>query len=213
MFQMVTCSECRITFPKNKNEYNRRIRENGVNARFFCTPKCAGIHVNREKQRPTISVVCSCGKTFLTSTGSTFCSRSCASKYSMTPERYSAMMAASLNTRITSDNLQAIADGLRVREWEKYSYIHDILTDLFIPHSFECCLPNSRWIFDLALYDFCTFIEFDEGYHHKGKQIFIDDEKTSAAQSLGWDVFRIDVTKLERPYSIKLISPFIDYYC
>ncbi|MBF0554409.1 MAG: DUF559 domain-containing protein [Nitrospirae bacterium] len=88
------------------------------------------------------------------------------------------------------NTVSAIADGLRSRESWKYEAVKKFLEEKCIRHQFE--FPCGRWIFDLALIDFRTFVEFDGKYHNSEIQTKKDEEKRIGAEEFGWKVVRVE---------------------
>lgn len=202
------CSSCGNNFLKLEKEVKRQQKNKGIDTPFYCSSKCHGD--SRRVIKLPVSKICECGNSFETTTGASYCGLRCASLFSLTKERLDKMLEASKNTRFTNDNLVAVSNGLRVREWSKYDLLHQYLLTCAISHSFEYCLENTRWIFDLAIHDLCLLIEFDERYHdHNVEQ---DIEKDKAANEQGWSIVRIDVRSATIPYSVDLIKHLLVYY-
>ena len=185
----LVCATCGKAFDKPAKEYRRRTREG--HTKFFCSRSCSVISSNRERRSKTIEKVCPvCGKTFTTVSNKserTFCSRSCASKGSMTPKR---IQAWALARKIHTENLLSVSDTLKRREGWKYVEIDRALS--LRPHEFEYPLEG-KYVFDLALFDANVLVEFDEPYHHRQPQENIDKEKDAFAESHGFKVIHRDV--------------------
>lgn len=198
----LTCGECGNSFDKERKEYNRRIRNNGPEAKFYCGSICEG----KRKYTKPVDKTCPCGKVYSTTTGSNHCSRVCASLYSMTPERLAAMNAGSANTRFQSKQVTGlVAQALAVREADKYESVDSFLLCHDETYQFEFHLPGTNYIFDLVLPKRRLFIEFDERYHKHN--VLEDEAKTKAAEQQGWKVHRIDVDGFAKPYPYELIYP------
>lgn len=209
----ISCSSCGNNFLKESKEIKRRQKECGKDVSFYCSLKCQG-DVRRVIKVP-VSKVCQCGNSFETTTDASYCSRNCASKFSATELRSSKEFIEKLinhgrNTRFTRDNLDKVSNSLRVREWSKYDLLHQYLLTCAISHSFEYCLENTRWIFDLAIHDLCLLIEFDEKYHDSTAEQ--DSLKDKAANEQGWCIVRIDVRSATIPYSVDLIRYLLVNY-
>lgn len=209
------CCHCGITFEKPTNEVTRQRKVKGENTPFFCTISCGAIHNNAPRKIPVVTGVknCVCGKTFETTTGATYCSRTCASLYSFSEHRRQVLLRGSLLTRWDSerdDHLEHIAASLRVREWNKYDQLHGYLLRQGIPHHFEYHLPEINRVFDLVLFDLNLLVEFDEPYHFYNRKE--DRSKDTQAMALGWNVHRLNVTNVVRPFSIELILPLLGLY-
>jgi very-short-patch-repair endonuclease len=187
----LNCAWCNNKFELYKREYDRQIRSGRTY--FFCSLSCVAKKRNASKKLPIIEKICPVCKTpFFASTkkkGATFCSRSCASRGSVTEYRKSkaSEMGKKNNKYVHSNDVLAI--GLRTRESWKYSLIKDFLEKSNIRYQFE--FPCGSGIFDLALLDLKLFIEFDGLYHTSKIQKEIDDKKVMEAKSFGWNVVRI----------------------
>jgi very-short-patch-repair endonuclease len=204
----ISCSSCGNNFLKESKEIKRRQKECGEDVSFYCSLKCQGDV--RRVIKVAVSKICQCGSSFETTTDASYCGLRCASLFSLTKERLDKMLAASKHTRFTRDNLDTVSNGLRVREWSKYDLLHQYLLTCAISHSFEYCLENTRWIFDLAIHDLCLLIEFDEKHHDY--TVERDSEKERAANEQGWNLVRIDVRSATIPYSVDLISYLLVNY-
>lgn len=62
-----------------------------------------------------------------------------------------------------------------------------------------------KYIFDLALFDYKIFIEFDSDYHNSTDQQIIDMDKEQTAQRIGWKVIHIS-TDSNKVIDVSLIS-------
>ena len=155
------------------------------------------------------TLICKCGKEFETTTKASYCSRSCASKYSYTQERLEHFLRISSQTKFTKENvLPFIANGLRKREWYKYSEISEYLTQRKIEHQFEYHLSGTNFIYDLALFDYKSLIEFDERYHRS--TLKNDLNKCFVANDFGWLFYQFDIIDVTKPYPISLIQQKIE---
>lgn len=204
----ITCSSCGNKFLKLEKEVKRQQKNKGIDTPFYCSLKCQG-DARRVIKLP-VSKICECGSSFKTTTDASYCGLRCASLFSLTKERLDKMLAASKDTRFTSDNLDSVSNSLRVREWGKYDLLHHYLLTCCISHTFEYTLPNTRWIYDLAIHDLNLLIEFDESYHSHTVQR--DYEKDKAANEQGWHIVRIDVRSATIPYSVDLIKYLLVSY-
>jgi len=190
----IKCFLCGNESQKERGEINRQLRKN-PNRKFFCGGSCSAKHNNeiRGDKNYEIKKICpQCKEEFPTTTGkneATFCSRSCASKGSVTNHRREKARETGLknNKHIMTD--ESRASSLRSREMWKYSKTRTVLDALGVEHQFE--YPLNGKIFDLALFDLKLFIEFDGRYHSEKKQSKLDKDKESIARSNGWDVSRI----------------------
>ena len=185
----LVCATCGKEFDKPAGEYRRRVREG--HTKFFCSISCGAISSNKERKAKIIEKICPvCGKTFTTKNNSneaTFCSRSCASKGSMTQKR---KRAASLAGKAHVENLLSVSSVLKRREGWKYAEIDRVLS--LRPHEFEYAIEG-KYIFDLALFDVNILVEFDGPHHHRQPQENIDLEKDAFAESHGFKVVHRDV--------------------
>ena len=201
----VICNTCGKSFKKPLGEYNRRIK-NGSKV-FYCCAKCSGIGVNKNKKAKIVDVVCPvCGKVFKSSTkvrAAKFCSRSCASKGSVTEKRREAgRMACELSRRGGKEHCyKSIAILLKKREALKYSLLKTYLESKNIDFEFEYLL--NTYVYDLAILKNKILIEFD-GADHK----YLDETKKNlCAQKYGFRLFRVkvkagEVIPVESIYSI-----------
>lgn len=211
--QILVCQKCGKSFEKEVKEINRKIREKGSEAKFFCTLSCGAAFAAEFSRRPTVVKTCPCGNTFETNEITSHCSRRCASLYSFNEHRRHVLLNASSGRRFNSENaLELNSDGLRVREWSKYTLINEFLNRNGIQHAFEYPIPQIGRIFDLALFEASVFVEFDER-HHNGHEASEDDNiKDEAAAIFGWQVYRINVIGFQAPYPIELILPLLRNY-
>lgn len=116
-----------------------------------------------------------------------YCSRSCANARVHSDETRNKL---SIRNKGIKPHLNCTASSLRNREKWKYSKIERFLIAKGISYKFEFLLPDSKFIYDLALLDAKLLIEFDASYH-TGRQLITDHEKERLAYNLGWKVVRI----------------------
>ncbi len=207
------CSSCGNKFLKLEKEVKRQQKNKGTDTPFYCSSKCQG-DARRIIKLP-VSKTCECGNGFETTTDASYCGRNCASKYSgleirSKPEFIEKLINSGIKSRFSHDNLDKVANSLRVREWSKYDLVHHYLLICSISHSFEYSLPNTRWIYDLAIHDLSLLIEFDESYHKS--IVDLDIAKEQDANKEGWNLVRVDVTKESIPYSPNLIKNLLVSY-
>ena len=184
MVVKVTCAHCGASIEKNGREYRRSTR---LGRRFFCDLSCCAATSNAPRKAQQIERACPCGVRFFTAAKAKspdHCSSSCASRFSMNEARRAAQSAAGS----ASQNLASQADVLRTRESWKYVELRRALGDR--PHVFEYEL--SGHVFNLALLDVRTVVEFD-GPYHRGPQLDIDARKDEAARAVGFHVVRRSV--------------------
>lgn len=200
---LIICPQCGSEAQRDNREVNRSRR---LGRPVFCTQKCSANHSNASKKSVVFTTNCPCcGTSFTTSThnkAAKFCSRSCASKGSMTEERRAAQRLGGL-ARL--GNLNTPEETLKLREASKYSALGAELTRREIPHEFEYRIGEV--IFDLALTDRKILVEFD-GPHHRGRtQLVHDGAKDDAARLLGWSVLRVTTDTGDIPADV--LRPFI----
>jgi len=121
-----------------------------------------------------------------------FCSRSCASKGSMTDKRLEKAHLSGLKNKI---NLLSCEEILRLREGWKYKLIEKILKNNSINYQFE--YPINNYVYDLAILEKKLLFEFDGTSHNWYKQIKIDEIKNNIAIENGWNIIRIKVNDKE----------------
>jgi len=131
----------------------------------------------------------------------TFCSRSCASKGSMSEERREAQRRGGLEQ---VGNLISASETLRRREAWKYERLGKFLVLMGEDHVFEH--PVGNYVFDLALPDRRTLVEFDGSYHWGPGQQGLDGTKDAVAKEAGWVVVRVETT------TNQVIEPDVLYF-
>jgi len=193
----IECAFCGKSVEKSTSEFNRSTR---LGRPLFCSRTCsAKAHNAPRKSKEFITTCPHCGKMFKTTThnkAKKFCSRACASAGSVTNVRREAAVASGVANQA---NLLPVADLLRRREAWKYVELEESLK--LRDHQFEFELGS--YVFDLALFDTKTLVEFDGKDHQNTKQKRLDKEKDSVARALGFKVVRRDVT------AVTVISPSI----
>lgn len=194
----ITCAGCGLRCLKTLGEVTR---SNKLKRRLFCSLSCAAITRNAAKRRKAIEATCpTCKKTFATTTlkkAAGHCSRSCASAGSVNEARRKAARASGLANSV----YLRPADALRSREWWKYERVAAFLNGR--DHQFEFELDD--YVFDLALLDSMTLVEFDGPEHNTASQRAADEKKAKHAESLGWQVVRRPVAR-GAPFDPKEIS-------
>lgn len=185
----LVCGWCSKAFEKAVGEVNRQRRTG--RERFFCSLSCSAQHHNERRKNKPITKTCPhCGKDFESDTGAkaaTYCSRSCASAGSMTPERRAAMRRGGQQTGGT---IEKMAAAMREREAWRYVHVKDALDALGVRYQFEYPIEDVG-IFDLALPGLMVLVEFDGPDHDSEYQRERDEEKDRAAKQLGWRVERV----------------------
>ena len=197
MFEPTTslvCAECSTSFTKPTKEVRRQTKTGRTH--FFCSGECAARYNMRTtgRTKPVVEKVCpTCGVTFQASTrvrGATHCSRSCASSGSVTPHRRARARETGLPN--LQHDTSTIAASLRSREGWKYQGMVTVLTHLGVSHTFE--FPLDPYVYDLALHDTKTLVEFDGPGHLSDTEVqALDALKTQHAHQLGWKLERIAV--------------------
>jgi very-short-patch-repair endonuclease len=188
----IQCSRCEKEVEKPRGEVNRSLR---LGRKLYCSTSCAAIVGNTpKKSRPVLRVCPICGAEVRSSTrrrAPRFCSRSCASKGSVTETRRAAQRAAG---RAASANLISTAESLKIRESWKYELLRTALESEKRDFEFEYELEN--FVFDLALHDKKILVEFDGRYHTGEVQLARDEEKNCAARRNGFCIIRRKVINM-----------------
>jgi very-short-patch-repair endonuclease len=201
------CAWCNKSFEIRKAEYTRQLKCGRRKDYFFCGLSCVAKCRNSKRRTvfPITKTCKLCGKEFITHTGkgeAVFCSRSCASKGSVTQKRREAARKGGLNPKslraIKSTRVRAL--GLRSREKHRYVDIEAFLQAIQEPYKIEYFL--GEYIFDLALTERKVLVEFDGRYHGYHKQVAIDKSKDKYAQRRGWTVIRIRTDDTVYPSSL-----------
>ncbi len=207
---ILTCDQCGSQFERSVKEYNRHKKRGHY--KQFCSLKCSSEHLNsNRKRRVQIVKACEhCGNEFLAMTGSKeprFCSRSCASKGSVTI--YRRMKARETSQQNFVHGMPIVTAMIKKREAWKYVELEELLTSQRIPHEFELWLSGTNYLYDLALLEQKVIIEFD-GPEHCGEQAYKDRQKAKAAEDQAWTVIRIPVVP-NTVISPECIKDFIVY--
>lgn len=149
----IECSFCKEKFDLYVAEHKRQLKRGRKD--FFCGRSCAALHNNskRPNRVQAITKICpQCETVFETQTGKlekTFCSRSCASKGSMSEYRRQRQREGGRNSVHTAASIAAL---LKVREAWRYSLLKDFLEKEGIPlmdqitriHGSRKSTPKSR---------------------------------------------------------------------
>lgn len=207
----VKCAQCSKIFPMRRAEWNRQWRKGRTS--FFCGLSCAATHANASKIAPVLRKLCAfCGNEFITKGDrheAEFCSRSCASKGSVTDfRRQRASESGVANVQyIKEAPYRKVEETLLKRENWKYAEIREYLTRIGLKFQFEYRIEDH--VFDLALLDRMLLVEFDGPEHRHGKGVERDLTKDAEASKFGWRVVRIPVAAktLVRP---SVIYPVLD---
>ena len=196
----IQCAWCGVDFEIERKEYDRWIRRGRQS--FYCSISCGAKSSNApRRRRPTEKKCPRCGVVFMSDTGSKrgeHCSRSCASLASVTEKRRAAARCSGKKSGSWKKNfaVNLTAKGLRHRESWKYDLLQKLLEAAKEEFVFE--YPLGGRIFDLALPQRKTLVEFDGRYHHgggacAGRQIDSDAKKQRMAEGMGWTVIRVSV--------------------
>lgn len=186
---VVKCHVCNVEFEREKGEL-KRSQSKGMYS--YCSSKCAYIRINDKKRSVDVERKCLlCGKVFKSSTrrrSAYYCSRSCASKGSVTECRREAQRKSGFKNR---SNLIDVQSLLKKKEMWKYEEIKNQLEANGRNFEFEFFLGGR--VFDLVLFDSKMIIEFDGKDHLRKGQKSIDIEKDNIASENGFSVKRIVV--------------------
>ena len=184
----VVCTWCGNSVEKEQREMTRSLKR----GRFpYCNISCAAQHHNSFKKGREFIAVCQCGIKFKTTTNKKdkkYCSRECASKFSVNALRRERSREAGLANK---NNLISVSETLKIREKYKYVLIAELLKENGIKHEFE--FPLGSYVYDLVLPDEKILIEFDGPDHRGDKMKLQDQEKDSFALSKGFKVIRRSV--------------------
>lgn len=190
----ISCFVCGKIVKRSLGEIKRSQK---LGRQSFCSISCAAKANNAPRRSKEFVTGCPyCGVEFVTSThnkAKRFCSRSCASKGSMSEERREAQRQSG---KIHCNNFST-AKGLRSREAWKYVALQKYLGKRHYQFEFEI----NGCIFDLALLDKNILVEFDGPYHAREPQLSRDADKDHVANKAGFKVVRRNVE------SMTVISP------
>lgn len=179
------CATCGVTFKVRRAEWDRRIRDGAT--RFFCCLSHAAIAANASRKAKVIDKICPvCKSTFSTKANkheSTFCSRSCASKGSVTDLRRAGARRGGSKTT-TTDAVRMI----RALEMRKYAALQEYLDIKGVEYIFEFCLE--KYIYDLLIKP-NILIEFDSYYHLEKTVKQKDTLKETFALERGFKIYRV----------------------
>lgn len=182
----VACDHCGTAFLRVAKEVARCLKRN---RNMYCSGGCQSEARIVPKERLAVCIRCGVDFTSKKTRGkwSGHCSRSCASAGSVTDLRRD---KARLTGALNSKNLLSVSETMKLREAWKYGAIQNALA--CTTHEFE--YPYAGYVFDLALFDFSLFVEFDPPPHRiDGNQIAADATKDRLAREGGFDVLRIPV--------------------
>ena len=202
----IKCANCGNHKDIDRSEYNYQVKRGRKN--FFCSRTCSAQFNNQKNKRWfKRNQICKyCGKSFETESHYevTFCSRECASAGSITDYRRERMAdGGRTSQRLYPTSSKFACTALKSREAWKYAEIKTYLDSLNVAYEFEYLVD--KYIFDLALFDYKIFIEFDSDYHNSTDQQIIDMDKEQTAQRIGWKVIHIS-TDSNKVIDVSLIS-------
>lgn len=188
----IICANCGKSHDIDSGEYNYQVRRGREN--FFCSRTCSAQFNNKKNKKwfKRTQICKHCGKSFDTDSHYevTFCSRECASAGSVTDFRRHQMSVGGKKGQLFHPGTPELTcQILKKREAWKYQDIKSWLDKQSINHEFEYLVD--KYIFDLALFDYKTFIEFDSDYHLSDEQKAIDESKAQTARNIGWDVIHV----------------------
>jgi len=179
----VPCDGCGKILSRYPSEIGRK------GGSTYCSLSCTATTANLPRRSKEFVMDCRCGKRFKTTThnkAKRHCSRSCASRFSMSEERRKAQAQGGLDN---VKNLMSVAEALKRREAWKYAALEKHLAGR--RHEFEFELEGR--VFDLALLDERVLVEFDGPEHRSDVGVSDDVEKDRVAEAAGYVVVRRSV--------------------
>lgn len=190
------CGWCQTAFEKYEAEV-RRQRKAG-RKKFFCSLSCGAKWNNKDRVSKPVLLVCEwCGEKFWSTSGSKsakrFCSKSCASQGKVTECQRRKAAETGRKNILAAHAPRAMQKAMQTREGWKYKNLGRWLTKKGEPHEFEYPLPGTPLLFDLALLERKTLVEFDGPEHSGPKAAARDQSKDRQAEKHGWKVIRIRV--------------------
>ena len=207
------CAYCGKVHFIERGEYNYWVKRGRT--LFFCSRSCSAKYNNQPRKSAAVerTLVCPvCNNKFTTDKPYevTFCSRSCASKGSLSEYRLQRMSeGGKVGQSRSSGSVKTIQHLLKQRESWKYDNIRKFLESLSEEYEFEYVLSN--YVFDLALPNKQLLIEFDGKYHSSSIQRETDLIKEASAIDAGWEVVRIS-TDNDTVIDANLLIPILARY-
>lgn len=129
-----------------------------------------------------------------------YCNLSCGAFASNSePEKQESNRASGRRlAELVNSDPQLVAKAHRHSQWWKYEELHALLTEQGVVHKFEYPLVDESGVvrlYDLALRDCRTLVEFDGSYHQTDSNYRsqVDALKNKLAISNGWKLVRIEV--------------------
>lgn len=194
MATMITikCANCSADKDIDRSEYNYQVARGRKN--FFCSRTCSAQYNNQKNKKwaKRVQVCEHCQKEFETESHYEvrFCSRECASAGSITDYRRQKMSEGGhKGQQIHPGSPADMCKILKAREAWKYQEIKTYLDSINASYEFEYLV--NKYVFDLALFDYRTFIEFDSDYHKDIHQQEVDKLKGETASKIGWQVIHV----------------------
>lgn len=195
----MVCPVCNKTFEKEVAEIRRQQKKKGLSAQFYCCLKCSSVANREKRKKPEIIKTCPvCNKQFVSTTkvrAATFCSRSCASKGSITEARREAGRKTAKKNFI--HDISQIQSALIAKEGWKYQKLEKYLKSINENYAFEYPIGesyNTSRIYDLVLFDKKLIIEFDGSDHKSLRMLKDNEEKEKFANDNGFTLKRIEVS-------------------
>lgn len=111
----------------------------------------------------------------------TYCSRKCGQE------------ASGFLHAVNLTDIKSVAKSLRRREAPRYVKVKRFLKFIGARFKTEYNLPNTKFIFDLAIKfdNRKILVEFDSHIHNTDSALIRDAKRDRKANKLGWEVFRI----------------------
>lgn len=188
----ILCARCGSEYTKPIGEINR---SNRLGRKLYCSRSCAAHDINASKKSREIVKTCPlCEQAFRSSTkrrAALYCSRSCASRGSVTERVIEARKRGIQN--LIPGNSVSISWILAKREKWKYVLLEKRLNDEKRDFRFEFELDG--FVFDLAILDKKTLVEFDGMYHRGKNQQETDRIKDGIATRNGFILIRREVVR------------------
>lgn len=185
----IKCKQCEAEFKILKKEYTRQLKRG--RRFFFCSLRCGAVYANSFRISEVVSKKCAyCAREFVTKQDrheADYCSRSCASKGSVTSHR----REKACEIGRSSGNLLTIEETLLKREYFKYALLELALIKRNVRHAFEYRIDDC--VFDLALLDKQLLVEFDGPDHRYMHGLLRDAKHDAVAVENGWKVLRVPV--------------------
>lgn len=191
----IVCPACGVVAVKPTKEFNRSTK---LGRRMYCSYACFSSTVNAARKIPDQERLCAyCAIPFITSGGAKsarFCSRSCASRGSVTTRRRRSARSLAKQNFIPA-TVDSAARVLKQREAWRYRKLKTELKKRSSKFEFEYVLDGR--VFDLALFDQGILVEFDGPYHSWSVIAKKDLEKDRIAERNGYRLLRYRTSTTE----------------